>query len=299
MILPVSLHRLVQSFLAHTSSPLIVLLGPTGCGKTALSLLLAQQFHGEVINADSRQIYKGMDIGTNKITPQEMQGIPHHLFSFKNPDEIYTVAEYKRDAINIIDTIIHRKHVPFLVGGTGLYVNAVVFNYDIPRIEPNWDLRKGLEEQSSEQLHEQLMQLDPQEAQKIHPHQKRYLIRALEIALTGKKKSEIAKKKQPLYDALLIGIEVPRRTLYQRLDERVEQMVKNGLLEEVKQLLQAGYDEQSHAMNGIGYKEMLAYLAGHITFGEAVDLIKKNTRHFAKRQMTWFRRLPNVHWVAL
>jgi tRNA dimethylallyltransferase len=293
------LTKQITEFLSHATYPLLVILGPTGCGKTALSLSLAQQFHGEVINADSRQIYKGMDIGTNKITLPEMKGIPHHLFSFKNPDEVYTVAEYKRDAVEAISDIHARKHIPFLVGGTGLYINSVALNYDIPRVEPDWDLRKGLEEQSSAQLHEQLMQSDPDEAKKIHPHQKRYLIRALEIALTGKKKSEIAKKDQPVYDCFFIGIDVERKVLYKRLEDRVDQMVKNGLLEEVKKLLQAGYNEQSHAMNGIGYKEILAYLEGHIALDEAVDLIKKNTRHFAKRQMTWFRRIPDVHWVML
>lgn len=296
-----SLSRDIQSFLQTTSRPLIVILGPTGSGKTGLSLELAKEFHGEVINADSRQIYRGMDIGTNKILPDEMDGIPHHLLSFKNPDEIFTVAEYKKLAVSTIESILKSGKIPFLVGGTGLYINAVALNYTIPEVAPDYALRAELEKELAEKgnlfLHERLMQLDPMEAEKIHPNQKRYLVRALEIALKGEKKSDTAKKEKPLFDCFFIGMDIPRQELYKRIDQRVGEMFEKGLIEEVQSLLQKGYDEKSHAMNGIGYKEVLAHVRGEISVEECKDLIAKNTRHYAKRQGTWFRRIEGVRWI--
>ncbi len=292
----------IQGFLDGAVKPLIVILGPTGCGKTDLSLRLASQFNGEIINADSRQIYRGMDIGTNKIATTEMGDIPHHLLSFKNPDEVFTAAEYKKEAVESIKDILKRKKIPFLVGGTGLYINAVCLNYDIPAVIPNLELRKELEDlqalHGGDYLHQRLTQVDPEEAKKHHPHQLRYIMRALEIALSGKKKSVIARKSKPIFDCFFIGIDVPREVLFERLDARVEKMKEAGLVEEVKSLLAKGYDEKAHAMNGIGYKEVIPMLRSEISEKEALELIQQNTRHFAKRQMTWFRRLPGVHWIT-
>lgn len=288
---------IIKQFIARAKKPLVVLLGPTGAGKTSLSLRLAKRFGGEIINADSRQIYWGMDIGTNKIKAEEMQHIEHHLFSFKNPNEIYTVAEYKQDAMKVIEDILRRKCVPFLVGGTGLYINAICFNYDIPQVAPNYQLRQKLDEQSSELLYQQLMELDPVEAKKIHPNQRRYLIRALEIALSGKVKSREAKRKRHLYNCLFLGLHVSRDTLHQRINQRVDIMIEDGLVQEVQKLKQMGYDEKSHAMNGIGYKEVLEYLAGNISLAPTIELIKQHTRQYAKRQMTWFRRIKDIHWL--
>ncbi len=293
----------LRVFLQAASRPLIVILGPTGAGKTGLSLKLARECKGEIVNADSRQIYREMDIGTNKVLPAEMNGIPHHLLSFKDPDEVFTVAEYKNMAVGTIDEILTRKHIPFLVGGTGLYINAVAFNYTIPEILPDYELRalleKELEEKGNLFVHERLRQLDPIEAQKIHPNQKRYLVRALEIALKGSRKSEIAKKEKPLFDCFFIGLDIPRDVLYKRIDQRVEEMFEKGLLEEVRSLLEKGYDQKAHAMNGIGYKEVLTYLRGEISFRECKASIAQNTRHYAKRQGTWFRRIEGVQWVTV
>lgn len=295
------LEKSIRDFLKKAHKPLIVILGPTGSGKTALSLQLAKKFHGEIVNADSRQIYDQMDIGTNKILPAEMQKVPHHLLSFKKPNEIFTVSEYKKQAVTTIQDILARKKIPFLVGGTGLYVSAVCLNYDIPDIPPDYALRaqweKEIKIKGAAFLHQKLRKLDPAEAKKIHPNQTRYLMRALEIALSGRKKSVTATKKKPLFDCFFIGLEIPREELYQRLDERVEKMFQAGLLQEVEQLIKEGYGEKAHAMNGIGYREVLQYLKGEISLEKAKELIKQHTRHFAKRQMTWFRRLSEVQWI--
>lgn len=291
----------IQLFLGTAKRPLLVILGPTASGKTDLSLSLAKRFHGEIINADSRQMYRGMNIGTNKITKAEMKGIPHHLFDIRDPDQVYTVAEYKKDAVRLIRDILRRNKTPFLVGGTGLYINTVTMNYAIPKVKPDFLLREKLEKESKEKgadyLYKKLLRLDPAEAKKHHPHQLRYIIRALEIVLSGKKKSVLAVKKSPLFDVFCIGIHPPREILYERINMRAQEMVSNGLIEEVKILMHKGYDAKTHAMNGIGYKEIVDYLSGKISLEKAIALIQQNTRHFAKRQVTWFKRNPEIHWI--
>lgn len=289
----------IQHHIHHHEKPVIVIIGPTACGKTKLSLRIAHKHNGEIINADSRQIYEGMDIGTAKIFPEEMEGIPHHLLSFKKPNEIFTVAEYKEKAIAIIENNVQQKKLSLLVGGTGLYINAICLNYDIPEIAPDWKLRHQLEQEENIALYKKLEQLDPESAANIHINQKRYIVRALEIALKGGKKSIDAVKKEPLFDYFFIGIDIPREILYERINQRVEKMFEQGLLEEVTQLLNKGYDEQSHAMNGIGYKEVLQYIRGDISFEQAKELVKQHTRNYAKRQMTWFRKMEHVHWIGI
>jgi tRNA dimethylallyltransferase len=297
--------RQIEQFLADSreknTSPLIVVLGPTASGKSALSLKIANLFGGEIINADSRQIYKSMDIGTDKFSVLKQEGTPHYLYDIVSPDEDFTVVDYMRMAIKTINEIYGRRKIPILCGGTGLYISAVIENYQIPPVPPKSEFRQQYEEyavqKGPEALHKLLAEKDPQTAARIHPNNVRYVIRALEINdLGGMEKQD--RRGAPLFDTFILGIEWDREQLYERINQRVDELVARGLVNEVKTLLMKGYSEKLSSMSSLGYPEIIAYIKGEMSLDQSVEEIKKNTRNYAKRQMTWFRRYRNVHWIS-
>lgn len=305
---------------------ILAIVGPTASGKSELAIKLAKELNGEIVSADSRQIYRGMDIGTAKPFKQKSRikyqeskiylsaGIPHHLIDIKNPDEDYTVAEYKRDAIKAIKNILKRGKLPILVGGTGLYVKAVAENLDIPHVKANRKLRRELEMELKAKgpnaLFEKLVARDPEAAYVIDPRNPRRVIRALEVALTtGKPFTTQRKKGAPFFGATIIGIRLPRATLKTNIEKRVDEMILNGLVEETKTLYEK-YGKcppeadgprtrafGGKALEAIGYREIIDYLDGNISLAEAIRQIKINTRHYVKRQMTWFKKDKSVHWA--
>lgn len=284
--------------------PLIVILGPTAIGKTELSLSLCEQFNGEVISADSRQIYRGMDIGTAKATPAEQARIPHHLIDIREPDQVLTVAEYQQLAYAAIDALQQRQKIPFLVGGTALYLRAVVEGLQIPEVPPNPELRAELEARLAaegvEALFRYLQQLDPLAAAHIDGRNPRRVLRALEIILiTGRSKMELEGANPPPYRILQIGLTRSRESLYQRVDQRVDQMVEQGLLTETERLLELGYPITLPAMTSLGYRQAVDYLQGKRPLAETVSAIKIETHRFVRHQYTWFRRMPTVQWFDL
>ena len=292
---------MVEKETAAPYPPLIVLLGPTAVGKTALSIELCRRFDGEVVSADSRQIYRGMDIGTAKPSPEEQDAVPHHLLDVRQPDEILSVAEYQTLAYTAIDDIHRCGKVPFLVGGTALYLNAVVRGMKIPDVPPNPSLRAELEEVAAREGHEalfaRLAALDPATAAQIDGRNVRRVVRALEIILeTGTPKSELEGEDPPPYRILQIGLDLPRPLLYARIDARVEQMVANGLIQETQQLLSMGYPPNLPALTSLGYKEIGAYLRGDMTLPAAVERIQIETHRFVRHQYSWFRRMQAVNW---
>ena len=285
-----------------SSSSLIAVLGPTAVGKTAISLRLAETFDGEVVSADSRQVYRGLDIGTAKASPEELRCVPHHLLDLVDPDEPLTLAQYQRLAYAAIDDILRRGRLPLLVGGSGLYVRAVLEGWTIPRVPPNAALRAALEREAERRggaaLHRWLATLDPKAAARIDPRNVRRVIRALEVCLTaGRPISELQAKRPPPYRILRIGLTMPRELLYRRLDQRVERMIACGLVEEVQGLLAKGYGFDLPAMSGLGYRQIGLYLRGEATLEEAVARIKRETRRFVRQQYTWFRLDdPAIRW---
>lgn len=292
----------IKAFLKTAKKPLIVLLGPTASGKTGLSIKIAKEINGEVISTDSRQIYREMEIGTAAVTEEEMQGVPHHMLGITTPDKTVSLAEFVDIALEKSDEIYKRGHTPILVGGTGLYISAIIDGYDVPRVPPNEDLRRKLykeaEEKGNEQLHNKLKKLDPQAAASIHPNNTRYVVRAIEINMhTGSvKKDEKAAK--PTFDTFLIGIKWPREELYKRINNRVDQQVEAGLIEEVQKLLEKGYNENLPSMSSLGVKEIIPYIKGQMPLEECLEVLRQGTRRYAKRQMTWFRKYDNVHWLS-
>jgi tRNA dimethylallyltransferase len=277
---------------------LIIILGPTASGKSELAIKLAKRFKGQIVSADSRQIYQEMDIGTNKLTKKQMVGIKHYLIDLIKPSQGFTLAQYKKLAVKAIKYIQKRGKLPFLVGGTGLYIQAVVDNLQIPRVKPNKKLRNKLEKLTNQELWQQLKKLDPLTIVTIDPRNKRRLIRALEVCLITKKPfSQQRKKGQPLFDVLLIGLKVNKKTLKQRIGQRVEQMLKTGLIKETKKLVKK-YSFELPAMSGIGYQEVSQYLQDKITLQQTKGLIKQHTRQYARRQLTWFKRDKRIKWVS-
>ena len=283
---------------------LLCVVGPTASGKTAYAIALAQKHNGEVVSCDSMQIYREMDIGTAKPTQEEMQGIPHHMLDFVDPRENYSVADYVVAAKACIEDILLRGKLPILCGGTGLYVdsllNGIEFSEDAKDDAYREELKALAKEHGSEAVHALLQRVDAKAAQEIHPNNVKRVIRVLEIVkTTGMTKAEfdLKSRKEPLYDASIYGMEMERERLYERINLRVDSMMEQGLLEEVKALLQKGIPPQATAMQAIGYKELVLYLEGKCTLSEAVDTIKQESRRYAKRQMTWFRRNPNIVWI--
>lgn len=277
---------------------LFVLVGPTAVGKTAQAIELAQRFEGEIVSADSRQIYRGMDIGTAKPTRDEQAQAPHHLIDIVDPDEPYTLAQYQADAYAALDDILARGKQPFLVGGTGLYVRAVVQGLCIPRVPPNEELRAQLAAQDSAALHERLRALDPDAAVRIDPRNVRRTIRALEVCLmTGARFSELGKATPPPYHITQIGLTSGRPELYARIDARIDRMMADGLVAEVERLAAKGYGWELPSMSGLGYRQIGEYLRGQASLDAAVANIKRATRDFVRRQYAWFRlRDEGIHW---
>jgi len=282
--------------------PLLAVIGPTAVGKTAASLQLAQLHDGEVVSADSRQVYRGMDIGTAKVSPIDQQRVPHHLLDLVDPDQPLTLARYQELAYASIDAVLSRGRLPLLVGGSALYVRAVLEGWTIPRVPPNPALRAVLEregrERGSETLHRWLAALDSVAARRIDPRNVRRLVRALEVCLTaGRPISELQAKRAPPYRIQRVGLTMPRDLLYQRIDQRVDSMLAAGLVDEVRALVEKGYDLDLPAMSALGYRQIGLYLQGEVSLEEAVALIKRETRRFVRRQHTWFRRDdPRIIW---
>ena len=289
---------------ARDLPPLVVILGPTGVGKTDLSIELCQTVRGEVISADSRQIYRGMDIGTAKATPAEQAAAPHHLLDIRAPDEVLTVAEYQQLAYATIDAIHRRHNTPLLVGGTALYIRAVVEGLRIPAAPPDPALRAELEarlaQEGVESLFRQLAALDPATAAQIDARNPRRVLRALEIfLLTGRPKVELEGADPPPYRILMIGLTRPRERLYARIDRRVDAMLAAGLVEETQRLLDAGYDARLPSMTSLGYRECIDYLTGRCDLTTAAERIKTETHRYVRHQTTWFRKLRDIHWFDL
>lgn len=282
---------------------IVAIVGPTAVGKTALSVHLARKFDGEVVSADSRQIYRGMDVGTAKATPDEQAAVPHHLLDIAKPDEALTLAQYKALADAAIRAVWSRGRLPLLVGGTGLYVRAVLEGWTVPEVPPNEALREALyaqaEREGQESLHRALAAVDPDAAQSIDARNVRRVVRALEVYHeTGTPISRLQRKEPPDYRILRIGLTMPRPALYARIDARVEAMLADGLVNEVRELLAQGYSRDLPAMSGLGYRQIAQYLAGEISLSEAVALIKRHTRRFVRQQYNWFRlNDPEIHWL--
>ena len=287
------------------SRPLIVILGPTAVGKTQLALHLCEEFGGEVISADSRQIYRGMDIGTAKPTAEERRRVPHHLVDLIEPDEGFTLVQYQKIAYEAIDGVLSGGRLPFLVGGTGLYVKALVEGFSIPCAKPNMARRTALlreaRERGAEALHARLREVDPTAAARIDPQNVRRVVRALEVyEATGQPISRLQRKEPPPYRVLKIGLTMERKALYRRIDKRIDRMMEMRLLEEVKRLVEKGYDYDLPAMSGLGYKQLGLYLRDEVDLAEAVRLIKSETRRFVRQQYKWFRLDDEtINWIEV
>ena len=284
---------------------LVVLTGPTAVGKTKLSIALAKKIGGEIISADSMQVYRHMDIGSAKIRPEEMQGVPHHLIDVLEPSQDFNVVIFQEKCKECMEGIYERGHIPILTGGTGFYIQAVLNNIDFTENEMDTAYRKSLEElakhRGAEALHELLLQADPASAAAIHPNNIKRTIRALEyFHMTGERISEhneLEREKGSAYASCYFVLNDDRQKLYEQIDQRVDEMLAKGLVEEVEKLKKMGCHRGQVSMQGLGYKEILDYLEGDCTLEEAVYLIKRDTRHFAKRQLTWFRREREVIWI--
>ncbi len=288
-------------------SRVIVIAGPTASGKTNLSIELAKRLNGEIISADSMQIYKYMDIGTAKPTVAEMQGIKHYLIDEVLPSEEFNVVKFKELAEKYIEEIIARGKLPIIVGGTGLYISSLIDNINFSESECDWELRESLkkeaEEYGAQYLHDKLKQVDEEAANNIHPNNIKRVIRALEVYYQTEKPityhNEMSKVVPSKYDFLLIGLTMDRQLLYDRINKRVDIMLENGLVEEVEKLVKLGFADSITSMQGIGYKEILAYLNGENSLEEAVEIIKRDSRRYAKRQLTWFRRIKQIAWFSV
>ncbi len=281
---------------------IVMIVGPTAVGKSDLGVYLAQQLHGEVINGDAYQIYRHMDIGTAKITPEEMQGVPHHLLDIADPTVAYSVAKFKKAATAMIDTVADRQQLPILVGGTGFYLNSLRLNLPLGGKAPPTAIRQrwqvALATNGQSWLWQQLAQRDPDAAQQIAPANTRRVIRALEVGeLTGRRFSD-QPQPEPFFSTLVIGLTTDRAVLYDRINARVDAMMQAGLLAEVEQLLKT-VPADAQAMQAIGYKELVPYLHGQAELANCVALIKQHSRHFAKRQLTYFRNQMPTHWFDL
>ena len=283
-------------------TPVVALVGSTAVGKTALAISLADEFAVEVVSADSRQVYRHMDIGTAKPTLQERERVAHHLVDVVDPDEPFTLAQYQQMAYAAIDDVQSRRRLPLLVGGTGLYVKAVLEGLSIPHVEPDPALRGALlaeaESKGYQALHNRLRELDPVAAERIDARNVRRVVRALEVCYLLKQPiSSVQRATPPPYRVLRIGLTMPRERLYRRIDERVEYMMAAGLVEEVRSLVAHGYGYSLPAMSGLGYRQMGMYLRGEVSLDEAVALIKRHTRRFVRQQANWFRAGdPAITW---
>lgn len=285
--------------------PLVILTGPTAVGKTALSIKLASEIGGEIISADSMQVYRQMDIGSAKIKPEEMGGIPHHLIDILEPEEEFNVCLFEKLALEAMEQIYERGHIPVVVGGTGFYIQALLYQIDFTEEETDTAFRDKLwqlgEEKGNHYLHELLRKVDPESAEEIHENNRKRVIRALEFYENSGKPISTHNKEQrqktSAYNSCYFVLTDDRKKLYERIESRVDQMLSKGLVDEVRTLKERGCNASMVSMQGLGYKEILEYLDGRCSLLEAVEKIKKETRHFAKRQLTWFRREKDVIWI--
>lgn len=288
-----------------TKPPMIVLTGPTAAGKTRLSIALAKAVGGEIISADSMQVYRHMDIGSAKVTEEEMQGVPHHMIDILEPWEAFNVALFKEKCEKALEGIYGRGNIPIVAGGTGFYIQAILRDIDFTENEESTEYRAYLEELAAREgagrLHEMLLEVDPEAAGDIHQNNVKRTIRALEyFKMTGQKISrhnEQERQKQSAYNSCYFVLNDLRERLYERIEQRIDEMLEHGLVAEVQKLREMGCHRGMVSMQGLGYKEMLAYLEGEYTYEYAVEILKRDTRHFAKRQLTWFRRESGVIWI--
>lgn len=291
-----------MQFLEFTD-PLVVVVGPTAAGKSALSVKIAQRLGGEIVSADSRLFYRGMDIGTDKPSPEARRTVQHHLINVADPDESWSLVQFQSEACKAIASIHDRGHLPILVGGTGQYVHAVIHAWQAPAQQPDYILRKALEkwgmEIGAEQLHRRLALLDADSANIIEPHNLRRTVRALEVIFTtGRRFSEQRLKKESPYSLCILGLKRVRSELFTRIDARIDQMIENGLLQEVKGLLDKGYSQDLPALSAIGYRQMASVIAGQMTLEDAVTQMKRLTHQFVRRQANWFKENdPEIHWI--
>lgn len=285
----------------------MVIVGPTAVGKTALSVELAEHYGGEIISADSMQIYRGMDIGTAKIKVNEMKGIPHHLLDVVDPDEEFSVSDFKEMTYSCLEDIYSRGKLPLVVGGTGLYVNSIVYKLDFADSGSDMEVRRKYmdlaEEFGNEYIYEKLKEVDPETAERLNLNDTKRIVRALEVyELTGEPMSKSYtnfREENDEFNLVFVGLDMERSHLYERINERVDAMLENGLVEEVKSLLESGYNSDMTSMKAIGYKEVVEYLGGNTSFDEMVEILKRNSRRFAKRQLTWFRRDKRIVWMQV
>ncbi|ADC87679.1 MULTISPECIES: tRNA (adenosine(37)-N6)-dimethylallyltransferase MiaA [Staphylococcus] len=285
---------------------IVVVVGPTASGKTELSVALAKKINGEVISGDSMQVYRQMDIGTAKVTQEEMEGVPHHLINILNPDEAFSAYEFKKRAEQCIADITARGKIPIIAGGTGLYIQSLIYNYPFEKEEITAEKKRevakkmnALEELDNDHLHQYLKTFDSKSALEIHPNNRKRVLRAIEYYLKTEKLLSSRKKVQQFtenYDTLLVGIEMSRETLYFKINKRVDIMLTNGLFREVEALLESGY-EHEQSMQAIGYKELIPVVKGEETLSYAVDKLKQHSRQYAKRQLTWFKNKMKVRWL--
>jgi tRNA dimethylallyltransferase len=285
--------------------PLVVIAGPTAAGKTDLAIQAAKRLDGEIVSADSMQIYRHMNIGTAKPTIEERQGVPHHMIDIAEPDEEYNAALYQKDAGEAIRETAERGKLPILAGGTGLYVNSILYPMNFTDAVEDQDYRSYLngllETQGNQHVHSLLNEVDPDTAARLHPNDTRRIIRAMEVYhVTGKTMMEYRqgfRDMEPVYDLMLYGLTMERQKLYNRINLRVDIMVETGLADEVRGLLDMGYNKDLVSMQGLGYKEIVPYLEGRRSLEETTEILKMETRRFAKRQMTWFRRESRIQWL--
>lgn len=293
---------------AQKKRPLVIIAGPTATGKTFTSVELAKRVVGSVISADSMQVYRGMDIGSAKVTREEMQGIPHYLIDVTDPSDAWNVVRFQKEAEAAAEDIYQNGRLPFLVGGTGFYIQALLYGIDFTEMDADTECRTSMEEEAknggAQALYRRLQEVDPEAAESIHPNNIKRIIRALEFAQKsgGKLISEHNRNehlREPAYDAVFFVLTMDRRKLYERIDARVDRMMQAGLVPEVERLKEQGLTAQDVSMQGIGYRQILRALDGEYPMEEAVRLIKRNSRRFAKRQLTWFRRERGVTWIDL
>ncbi|QQK76302.1 tRNA (adenosine(37)-N6)-dimethylallyltransferase MiaA [Salicibibacter cibarius] len=286
--------------------PIIAIVGPTAVGKTTVGIEIAKDFSGEIINGDAFQVYRGLDIGTAKVSEDEKEGIPHHLIDILDPTDTYSAARFRQDAQREVENIIARGHQPIIVGGTGMYIKGLTADWSFSGTARDESLRARLEARATEEegvdrLHDELRGLDPDAAKRIHPRNVRKVIRALELIYGGKHPPAPVQSENPnakSHQVIMIGLTMDRASLYERIETRVDQMIAEGLLSEVRALYDAGI-RYTQSMKGIGYKELVAYLDGDYSWSEAIRQLKKNSRRFAKRQLTWFRNKEQVIWFEM
>lgn len=282
---------------SNNNDKLIAILGPTASGKTSLSIKLAKKFNGEIISADSRQVYKGMDIGTGKVTKKEMEGIPHYLLDIVSPKKIFDVTQFKKLADKAIATIYKKNKIPFIVGGTGFYIQSVVDNILPPSVKPDWKLRKKLEKKSNSKLYKMLQKIDPKRAQSIDKNNPRRLIRALEIVIKSKRPVPPLTVQKPNFKALFLGVKKDQKELKNLIRKRLLKRLDLGMAEEIKKLHKSGVSWKRLEEFGLEYRYIAQYLQGKIKYDKMVVLLQKEIEHYAKRQMTWFKRDRRIQWV--